>query len=847
MLADADGSASFVADVNIADFVVEATFSGNAQFVGFFMRWDDNNSNHSVDIHDSGDWLHWVKAGSANDSEIIARDEVSGGLEFGENRRNHLRVAAHGGAGLLFVNGAFQSELDLSRHTAHGDIIIFAFTDIPVSVGFENFTITPLAADAFAAMRPAGLPTPTPAPTAIPSAAASFGPQDGLLTDTSAVAMFNTNVKVADFVAEATFVGNMPKIVLNMRLTGNGWHLVEIDGSGEWQHKLRLRGMDKSRFVSGGVASGGLNLGENARNHVRVAAYGDMGLLFINGAFEAQLDFSRHEEAGSVHLLALDDGHFSIRFEDFTIRPLDAAAFEALKPAGLPTPTPAPPTGFGPRDGSLMSDEGNAVLRTGVQLADFVSEATFAGALPPAVWMTMRVDGKYENLHLVALGETDGSFIWQHGRIQDRSDIEVAQSGVLSNIRTGARARNRIRVAAYGERGLLFVNGAFIAELDFSGVTNAGDIQLVAINESGPVSARFEDFTVTPIDADAFEALKPAALPTPTPTPAPRTSATSFGPQDGVLASDDGIAIFPSNVSLADFVAEVTFVGDIYAVSLTGRATDESEHTVFLWNLQGTTSWDHAINLESMVSLEFAQSENSANIRTGANARNHVRLIAYGGVGLLFINGAFEAELDLSGLTTPGEILIGAVSESGPVSTRFEDFTVRPLEFAYGPRGGAIEHEDDGLIDVFESLVSMSDGIIEATFSNPYPTREGSWSSGFLFRHPSGNSFHMVIIRSNGKWYHRSRDGGNADSTQHLAEEHSERISTSPDGSNHVRVVAIGEHGWLFINGALVANLDLSGGPDFGEVDALGLYFTDDGIPGRFTRFTDFTIHTVAR
>ena len=857
-LADADGSASFIADVNIADFVVEATFSGNAQFVGFFMRWDENNSNHSVDIYESGAWLHWVKARSANDSEIAAGDEVSGGLEFGENRRNHLRVAAHGGDGLLFINGAFQAELDLSRHIAPGRVIIFAGNDGPVSVGYENFTIAPLDADAFAAMRPAGLPTPTPTPTplptAIPSAATSFGPQDGLLTDTGAVAMFNTNVKVADFVAEMTFVGNIPKIVLNMRLTGNGWHLIELDGSGDWQHKLRLRGMDKSRFVSGGAASGGLNRGENARNHIRVAAYGDMALLFINGAFEAQLDFSRHEEAGSFHLLALDDGHFSVRFEDFTIRPLDAAAFEALKPAGLPTPTPAPLAGFGPRDGSLMSDEGNAVLRTGVQLADFVSEATFAGALPPAIWMTMRVDGKYENLHLVALGETDGSFIWQHGRTQDRSDIEVMQLGVLSNIRTGEKARNRIRVAAYGETGLLFVNGAFIAELDFSGVTDAGDIQLVAINESGPVSARFEDFTVTPLDADAFEALKPAELAAPTPTPAPSTSATSFGPQDGLLANDSGLAIFPSGVSLADFAAEATFVGTPPAAATIWMRADsglDNFHTVEL-NASETPFWQHARRLDG-AGIEVIRSGVLTNLQTGADARNHVRVVAYGETALLFINGAFTAELDLGGLTGAGGVHIAAFGEMGdssasrdPVSARFEGFAVRPLSLAFGPENGDIEHMDDGLIDVLDSEISMSDGVIDATFSNPYPTREGSWSVGFLFRHAGRNEFHAVIVRSNAKWYYFLRTG-DVDSEQRVSD-FSERISTTADGSNRIRLVAIGEDGWLFVNGAFVANLDLSGGSKFGSVEVVGSdYFTGDGIPGRHTRFTDFTIRSIAR
>ena len=858
-LANSDGTAIFQSGVDIADFVAETTFAGDLNAVWMPMRMDGTDSYQMVrldDIDGSFVWGHGYRyAGS--DPEWLLLD-VAPNIERGANARNHIRVAAYGDAGLLFINGAFMAELDFSGVTDSGDIHLIAFgaDDDPVDIQFEDFTITPLDADAFAALRPAGLPTPTPAPTstALPSAPTSFGPQDGLLTDNGAAAQFSANVKVADFVAEATFVGNMPKVVLQMRSTGNGWHLIELDGSGEWQHKIRLRGMDKSRFAAGGSASAGLNRGENARNHIRVAAYGGEGLLFINGAFAAQLDLSRHTEAGSMHLLAVDSGFFSVRFEDFTIRPLDADGFEAIKPANLPTPTPAAPAGFGPRDGRLTDDDGNAVLRTGVQLADFVSEATFIGELPPAVWMTSRLDGKFENWHIVALGDASGSsFTWQHALARDGTDIGVVREGVGSNLRTGADARNHIRVAAYGDMGLLFVNGALIAELDFSAITGAGDIQLIAINESGRVSARYEDFAVAPIDAAAFNALKPAALAAPTPTPAPRTSSTSFGPVDGSLADDSGIAFFPSDVALADFAAEATFVGDPPAALTIWMRADlglDNFHAMEI-NATGAPFWQHTRNLDGG-GIEIIQSGVLPNLQTGANARNHVRIIAFGETGMLFVNGAFMAELDFGGVTGAGGVHLvafGDKSASGsghnPVSARFEGFAVRPLNLAYGPQSGDIEHIDE-FIAVFDSGTSMSDGVIEATFSNPYSPDDGSWSAGFSFRDAARNESHVAIVRSNGKWYHRLRIGDEGP-TQRLAEAQSEHISTTAGGNNRVRVVAIGEDGWLFVNGAFVAKLDLSGGANLGGVEAIANYFASDGITGRHTRFADFTIRAIAR
>ena len=63
-----------------------------------------------------------------------------------------------------------------------------------------------------------------------------------------------------------------------------------------------------------------------------------------------------------------------------------------------------------------------------------------------------------------------------------------------------------------------------------------------------------------------------------------------------------------------------------------------------------------------------------------------------------------------------------------------------------------------------------------------------------------------------------------------------------PSGSNHIRIIALEGEGWLFINGAYVDKLDLSGLLAAGGVHAVGSYFTGHGIAGKSTRFEDFTI-----
>ena len=706
---------------------------------------------------------------------------------------------------------------------------------------------------ALAAMKAGDFPITAPTPVL-----AAFGPESRLLADSGGNAVFTADVKLADFVAEATFVGDALAVGFLLRFSiDGGSHSVVIHQPGEWSHFLTYAPHDDGETVGDGAVSGGVEFGANRRNHIRVAARGGLGMLFVNGAFQAWLDLSRHTAPGTVDALAIANGPVSVRMEDFTVKPLDADAFEAMKPAGVPTPAPTP--AFGPADGSLTNDDGTALFVADVNLAAFVVDATFVGDAR-GVGFYLRASNIFDIAHAVSVYEWGEWSHWLYLQSADGNE-DIGEGSVSGGVEFGANRRNHIRIAAHGDRGLLFVNGAFQAELDLSRHTAPGDIVMFASNNE-PLSVRFEDFTIAPLDADAFEAMKPAGVPTPAPTPTPtptRTptpaSSAAFGPVDGSLSDDDGLATFRSRVHLSDFVAEATFVGDLHNVWITARRDDafDNWHAVILGEVNDSLfAWEHARSLDG--DAEHVQREAvSSDIETGANARNHVRVIAYGDVGLLFINGAFEAELDFGGVTDAGGVQLVAfgekdtpTSERNPVSIRFENFSVRPLDAAYGPENGAVEHKGDGLINGIDSPISMSDGVVEATFSNPYSTRDGSWSVGVLLRSPDFGEFHAVLIRSNGKWYHRLRTG-EADSPRYLAEEYSERVSTRANGRNRVRVVAIGEDGWLFINGAFVAKLDLSGGAKFGGAALVGSYFIGDGIPGRYTRFADFTIHAVER
>ena len=346
-----------------------------------------------------------------------------------------------------------------------------------------------------------------------------------------------------------------------------------------------------------------------------------------------------------------------------------------------------------------------------------------------------------------------------------------------------------------------------------------------------------------------------SALPTPTRTPTPRATAPqyAFGPVSGSLEHDDENSIpeIDSRTNVVDSVIEATFTnthsasGRSWSNGFMIRQASQGIHSI---GISGKGRWFHYLRIQTGDSKDdhLVQQGTSANIRTGTDAENHVRVIASGNTGWLFVNGTYEAELDLSGLVEAGSVRLAGALLSGDEhpghSTRYSDFTVRTLRTTYGPRDGSIDHDpDDGSIDTHRASTSLADGIIEARFLNPYSRTEGGWSSGFLFRSSAFNAFHAVIVNGDGWWVHRLRTG-DVDSTQHLAENSSSHISTNPSGSNHIRIIALGEEGWLFLNGVYVDKLDLGGHFKGGSVSAVGSYFTGDGIAGKSTEFEDFTI-----
>ncbi len=212
----------------------------------------------------------------------------------------------------------------------------------------------------------------------------------------------------------------------------------------------------------------------------------------------------------------------------------------------------------------------------------------------------------------------------------------------------------------------------------------------------------------------------------------------------------------------------------------------------------------------------------------------------------------------ISGKTVQARIsaLQGATTSLTPTPTRRSSSTPTPRPSAggtdsFGPINGELRHDaTDGKIETEYANVFMADMVVEATFINPYSSGYNSWDYGFNIRDlnlverlaGSDAPYVQVVVTSDGRWSAQARNHDFSYS-ERIGGGTISNLDTSDGGKNHLRVVAIGAHGWFFVNDEFVSLIDLSdaAGSDEYAVAVITGAFTDNEVDGKVTRFENFT------
>ncbi len=153
---------------------------------------------------------------------------------------------------------------------------------------------------------------------------------------------------------------------------------------------------------------------------------------------------------------------------------------------------------------------------------------------------------------------------------------------------------------------------------------------------------------------------------------------------------------------------------------------------------------------------------------------------------------------------------------------------------------GALEHSTNDLISAQDAGVNLANFIVEARFFNPYATSQGNWDYGFILRHAEKNTHYRFVIKSEKSWT-LVNNTGDPDGVI-VAQGELPSLDVSENGSNLVKLVFQGDQGWFYLNGELIAELDLSARTNSGSIFIATGIFQGDGQAGSSTRFADFSI-----
>lgn len=320
-----------------------------------------------------------------------------------------------------------------------------------------------------------------------------------------------------------------------------------------------------------------------------------------------------------------------------------------------------------------------------------------------------------------------------------------------------------------------------------------------------------------------------------------------FGPLDGELRHSPDNAFIETQfagVAMADMVVEATFVNPYsaafalwdYGFTLRKNRNDPFINIVVASDM----SWSVIIRDRTPGHEEISGGGSLWNLDTSDGGRNRLRVVAVGERGWLFVNGEFISSFALPEEIRTGDVAVitGAYggSELAGAVTRFEDFQGGRLTRSYGPASGKLQKEP-GLISEHDSGVQTRDLVTEAEFINP----QGSdWSYGFVIRNPVSNRLEVIGITDKEQWFHKTRD---IDDDGYVEAAGGSLSAAGVDFRNRNRLLlfAFERTGWLFLNGRLVAWLDLSHNLDSGWISVMGdFYLMHHGSP----EFENFSVWT---
>ena len=325
----------------------------------------------------------------------------------------------------------------------------------------------------------------------------------------------------------------------------------------------------------------------------------------------------------------------------------------------------------------------------------------------------------------------------------------------------------------------------------------------------------------------------------------------SFGPVGGDLWHDEkSVTSGWANVLVDDAVIEATFVNPYsaatsrwdYGFTFRWRRRQDSNFLFFRVSVTSERTWQVSARRQESnknQDIQVGRGDINFTFNTNAGGQNHLRVVAIGERGWLFVNGEFIASFDASAISTSGDVTVSTGFSRATIAVgsvvRVHDFRVTKFEERVGPVDGKLEWIPENWNE-HDCGIAAKNLAVEAEFSNP---GNASWSYGFAFRNQNWETTEVIQLDYDREWIHSTRGAGEDDYTQKSSGILLEEVFRA---TNRLTLFAVEEAGWFFVNEQLVAKLDLSHNQSRGSISAMCYSYRNETGEQEFEKFTVWPI-----
>lgn len=305
----------------------------------------------------------------------------------------------------------------------------------------------------------------------------SFGPWSGTINksgDSSQIGNKASNTSLSNLVVEADF--SIPyysygfsdwSLGFQFRSTDTGMYRLIITNKKSW---YLYHQNSESEFIevdsgnSSQISTSLFDLYQS--NKLKVILQNDVGWLFINDRYVSDLDVSAISAQGETYLVSAIyyDEKFAVDVSDFKVSPITPVISSQSGTIDHDIPGDAMPTS------DLLPELSNLIIEATFENPYSINEGNWSYGFG------LR-DVALNTFYVVVLS-SDG--YWDHILRDEPNGREGSLMTYGStNVQVSENATNTMKVILHGPRGLLYVNGVFMGELDAKNILGFGDAYLI--------------------------------------------------------------------------------------------------------------------------------------------------------------------------------------------------------------------------------------------------------------------------------------------------------------------------------------------------------------------------------